>query len=443
MVASLAAPARAQDTATTTATGGSPPLGDCWGGVLSGDPLHCYALEQAERANLIDVTALYVAPGGGPLYVWLRQSEPVSEAVHESLRAKSREFYARWPEHTPHRAQFELDAVLSRGDPLPLSDTYEDIVLHVGGEKARRTQLAWASWRQVWPASAGSSGARGATEGFDVSGVDVTNLPEVNCRDDATDGCVLRLQYPSLGFAGRAHTYGPRTIHLQLKNLPEEMAEREALKDRLYPCREIGPCTYVREDGVTVHTTMRRTIAVELIEVKYDFGELWRWSALLDRFAQTAGNTIGITGAVVTVNHGGHPPPRLYPLAELQEAEDESEWRTTIVVGALDPHGAAAALPTLLPQLGIPVDAVGVVAHSDRRRGIAVADDLPPAAVGAARRGNGLEETGGGLPVGVIAGAGSSHSRPRGAGEFPGPSACAAWLEPLRPVVLDSPPCLH
>ena len=404
VVASWAAPARAQDTATTTATGGFPPLGDCWGGVLSGDPLHCYALEQAERANLIDVTALYVAPGGGPLYVWLRQSEPVSEAVHESLRAKSREFYARWPEHTPHRAQFELDAVLSRGDPLPLSDTYEDIVLHVGGEKARRTQLAWASWRQVWPASAGSSGARGATEGFDVSGVDVTNLPEVNCRDDATDGCVLWLQYPSLGFAGRVHTDGPRITYLQLKNPPEEMAEREALKHRLYPCYDTtGPCTYVR-DGATVHTNIRRTFEIEIIKVKYDFGELWRWAEILDRFAQTAGNTIGITGAVVTMNHGGHIAP-LYPLAELPEAEDPSEWRTTIVVGALDPHGAAAALPRLLPQLGIPVDAVGIVAHSDRRRGIAVADDLPPAAVGAARRGDGLEETGGGLPVGIIAGA--------------------------------------
>ena len=310
---SWAAPAHAQDATTTPASSG-PPLGDCWGGVLSGDPLHCYALEQAERANLIDVTALYVAPGGGPLYVWLRQSEPVSEAVHESLRAKSREFYARWPEHTPHRAQFELDAVLSRGDPLPLSDTYEDIVLHVGGEKARRTQLAWASWRQVWPASAGSSGARGATEGFDVSGVDVTNLPKVHCKVDPTDACVLWLQYPSLGFAGRVHTDGPRITYLQLKNPPEEMAEREALKDRLYPCHDtIGPCTYTR-DGATVRTHIRRTFEIELIEVKYDFGELWRWSALLSRFAQTAGNTIGITGGTVTVNHGGHPPPPGVPV---------------------------------------------------------------------------------------------------------------------------------
>ena len=93
----------------------------------------------------------------------------------------------------------------------------------------------------------------------------------------------------------------------------------------------------------------------------------------------------------------------LYPLAELPEAEDESEWRTTIVVGALDPHGAAAALPTLLPQLGIPVDAVGIVSHSNRRRDFTVADDLPLAGVGAERRGVEPEGASGGLPIGVIA----------------------------------------
>ena len=405
LAVSCAAPDRAQDAATTTATRGSPPLGDCWGGALSQDPLHCYALEQAERADLIDVTALYVAPGGGPLYVWLRQSEPVSDAVHDFLRTKSYEFYDRWPDRVPYLSQFELDAVLSRGDPLPLPAAYEDIVLHVGGEEARRTQRGWASWRQVWPASAGGSGARDPTEGFDVSGVDITNLPKVNCRDDLTDGCVLWLQYPGLGFAGRSRRYSPRTIYLHLKNPPEEMAEREALKDRLYPCRAtIGPCTYVREDGATVHTYIGRTIAVEIIEVKYDFGELWRWANILRRFAETAGNTIGITGANVTVNHGGHNS-ELYPLTELQEAEDQSEWRATILVGALDPHGAAAALPTLLPQLGIPVDAVGIVSHSDRRRYFTVANDLPLAGVGAEQRGDGPEETGEALPVGVIAGA--------------------------------------
>ena len=38
--------------------------------------------------------------------------------------------------------------------------------------------------------------------------------------------------------------------------------------------------------------------------------------------------------------------------------------RETIVVGSRDSQRTADALPVLLPQLGIPVDAVGVVAYS-------------------------------------------------------------------------------
>ena len=77
------------------------PLGYCWDGVLSQDPLHCYALEEAEREELIDVTALYEAPGGGPLYVWLNQTGPVSDEVYAFLKTKSKEFYDRWPDRVP------------------------------------------------------------------------------------------------------------------------------------------------------------------------------------------------------------------------------------------------------------------------------------------------------------------------------------------------------
>ena len=36
----------------------TPPAGDCWGGVLSDDPLHCYALEEAQRDGVIVVEGL-------------------------------------------------------------------------------------------------------------------------------------------------------------------------------------------------------------------------------------------------------------------------------------------------------------------------------------------------------------------------------------------------
>ena len=177
-----------------------PPLGDCWGGVFPEDPLHCYALEQAEREKLIDVTALYVAPGGGPLYVWLNQTGPVSDEVNAFLKTKSQEFYARWPNLAPH---LWVEAP-EMSHVLPPPAGYEDIVLHIGGEAARRQQRGGASWRQIWPTSTDRNGVRSAG-GFDVSGVNTTDFPEVDCRYEALNhACELWKEYPSLGIAGES-----------------------------------------------------------------------------------------------------------------------------------------------------------------------------------------------------------------------------------------------
>ena len=54
------------------------------------------------------------------------------------------------------------------------------------------------------------------------------------------------------------------------------------------------------------------------------------------------------------------------------------------MVWALDPQVAAAAMPELLPRLGIPLDAVGIIAHADRSveppvpaGGSSLASDVP------------------------------------------------------------------
>ena len=69
-----------------------PPPGDCWNEVLSNSPLHCYILEEAQRAGKIEVAAVYLAPGGGPLHMYLRQTEPISSEVGDFLREKTYEF---------------------------------------------------------------------------------------------------------------------------------------------------------------------------------------------------------------------------------------------------------------------------------------------------------------------------------------------------------------
>ena len=67
----------------------SPPPGGCWNGVLSADPVFCYFLEEAQRVGEIDIVAIYEAPGGGPLFVYLRQTETVSDEVGTFFREKA------------------------------------------------------------------------------------------------------------------------------------------------------------------------------------------------------------------------------------------------------------------------------------------------------------------------------------------------------------------
>ena len=79
----------------TDATAGDAPktaVEDCWNGVLSDDPLHCYILEEAQREGQIDVVAMYLARDGGALYIFLSQTAPISDAVGDFLRAKAHEY---------------------------------------------------------------------------------------------------------------------------------------------------------------------------------------------------------------------------------------------------------------------------------------------------------------------------------------------------------------
>ena len=101
---------------------------------------------------------------------------------------------------------------------------------------------------------------------------------------------------------------------------------------------------------------------VEIIPVKYSAWELRRWATILQRFAVSAGNTIGIVNARVHWNQQGGFYPQLF-LNGLSSANDSpADRRETIEVWTRgDQQVVADALPVLLPLLGIPVDAVGVV----------------------------------------------------------------------------------
>ena len=66
-----------------------PGRGGCFGGALAADPIHCVALEWAHmhRDEVLKVEAVYGA--GDQLYIYLVQTEPVSEEVYLHIQARA------------------------------------------------------------------------------------------------------------------------------------------------------------------------------------------------------------------------------------------------------------------------------------------------------------------------------------------------------------------
>ena len=341
-----------------------PPPGDCWNGVLSDDPLHCYILEEAQRTGHIDIVAIYLARERGPLYIFLSQTRPIREYVGRFLKAKAHEHLrsaGRCGNYTGDDRTRCFDEILDRKSlsplwrnfqywsALPESRGYEEILLRVGGTDGRRSVPGWASWSLVWPA--GGRSAR-VSSGLDVSDVDVTNVPDPDCSRDfpgiMLPSCRVWEARRETGVAGLHFNreVESTTMYFQVKSpLPEKEVRLKNLKREV--SRGFNP--------------KRRP--VEIIPVRYDFGQLWRWSVILNRFSLSVGNTVGIVRAKVDLNYSVYGDSRDVWINGVEPA-GLGEWlhvRNILIVYALDRDAAVATFPELLPQLGIPIDAVGLV----------------------------------------------------------------------------------
>ena len=352
---------------STQAAHADEPPDDCWGGTLSADRLHCHVIDQAHREGVIEVEGIY-DDNNGALYIFFDYLRPANNWLYGELgdyfRQEGKEFAVQHPDLVSydfdrHRCgtsssfydtieecmmyyTFQDDFI------VPWSVPYDRIWLRAGGADARRQEGGWASWTQVWPAMAAD--ASGASGRFDVSEVDVTNFPELNCVEQEQmflnlNSCLKWEAHPELDIAG---WHGNITYFVQVKAPLGQEANvdtaRAELK-RIY--------TYDDEHLIT-------------IPVEYELKELWQWAVILNRFAISSGNTIGITGTEIAPNFDTYEVA-VYPLADLQEAGGIRDYRETIHVWALDAQRVADSLPTLLPQLGIPVDAVGVVGQFSNR----------------------------------------------------------------------------
>ena len=345
----------------------------CWGGALSEDPLHCYVLEEAQREGLITVDGVFVV--GRLLRMYVTEDDLPDEELVEFLVAKGHEFIDRWPGRVSYNLKYsfchsELEAAYAEcmlrdtfwavPNINPWDSPYANIMLWPGGSESRFTKGGWASWRQLWPREERRSQARGTgrAAGFDVSGIDVTNFPELGCagpelRDRRS--CDYWKDNPDVGMAG-LHGGGIEgaQVYIQIKAPPGEEGNLEKSRDALIQ-------KYGFQDGETL----------TVIPVNYDFEEMRRWAVVLNRFAASPGNTIGLQNAVVSANVPSYVEGTVWPVEgfepvprALKPGEDYPSYtRNTVVVGAYDAPRMAQVFPGLLTQLGIPVDAVGIIAQ--------------------------------------------------------------------------------
>ncbi len=348
-------------TATPSSGAGSEPPGGCWDGALPEHGVHCHVLEEAQRQGAIEVVAIYEAPND-VLHVFLARSAPLDDELTSLFRRKASGLLSDRLESLSALA-FRWDMVGGgelRGLMVPPSmEGYDQAFLHVGGLKAVRSQPGWASWTQLWPDTSTAlkhdpgSGAR-----FDVSDIDRGNIPEPDCEVEVSgSGCRHWKLHPDSGIAGG---------HRNLDKRPGENKFRSyiQIKETLLPTDEEGRQALMRKLGLD---RSQISIEFEFVPVKYDYGEMWRWATILRRFVLSPSNTIGIVYAGVRANKKYDHLENLFPLDDLDLAVygDASTLRDTVGIHALDASVVVEALPELLPLLGIPIDAVGVVSTID------------------------------------------------------------------------------
>ena len=339
-------------------------------------------LEAAQREGIIKIESIF--QGDKVLYVYLHDAEPVSneilisDEVVEYFKAKSIKFVEQWPDQVFY-GKYEtcsrrldtspLDCLLNRGTTwreefiMPHAENYENILLRPWTSESLRSTRGWAAYRQVWPDRAtGGQGRPAIPSVFDISEVDTSNIPELDCQAPIISAhlgaCFDNKLYPNVGnIVGwyESHQRGPDDSFQQYVHLKPPQGEELDIAAAKAELVKTFP------GSLDHHWT--------IIPVKYDYQELWRWANLIDRFAYTSGNTIGIISSSVTHNVHRWPPTTelVFVLPSLPEADprNREDHRATIAVGTLHLQETVDALPKLLDQLGIPADAVGIVGRDD------------------------------------------------------------------------------
>ncbi len=340
--------------------------GNCFAGALSKDPIHCQVLTAAYDEGVLDIEAMYT--GRNLLYIFIANPESEGQAINDYIYQKAKQAVQADP--VPHcfteehpdwcnGGTMELPFSASgppRGALLPGSEQYANLRLIPGGKQALTEQPGWASFKHLWPASDAILAGAGGDGTFDLSDVDLVVDGEPDCSNTYHSGCKWYHFNPNLEIVG---DWGNFT-NPEATKLYEVKAEPGKERERIKAVK--AAFARNRPDLKPGVNWAKRVF----VPVKYSYLELWRWATLLDRFAQSRSNDIGVERAEVGANTGVEPYESHYlagvaPAGNTDRPRDMARIRTTIEIWSFEPQKTIRALPQLLSQLGIPEDAVGVV----------------------------------------------------------------------------------
>ena len=195
---------------------------------------------------------------------------------------------------------------------------------------------------------------------FDVSDVDTENIPAIDCSDTDvfhTLACQMREIFPELEIA---RWKDGSEIFVEVKASPgeEEWAVAEARAT-------IAEFFQLDQDQAQL---------VIVTPVRHSYDDLWRYHVILERFAKSAGNSIGILRSRIsdTAVSASATTRIAFPATGVDRVIrdeigvfDQSRVRATLWLWTADFEATLATLDRLLPQLGIPTDAVGVVIEAE------------------------------------------------------------------------------
>ena len=344
-------------------------VSDCFNGAMAGDPVHCTVIQDAHNQGEITVEAIYSTGNGRLLYIYIAEDHSDAERVFGDLAARAATRIEEFGVDSHCSTQFAPGICQPGTFPdklgftlMPLSVRYQDVRLRIGGVGARRSQVGWASFAQEWPNASERAAQSNALvpADFNVSDMDTENIPPIDCSDTFAFhalACQMREIFPELDIA---RWKDGSEIYVEVKATSGE--EERAIADARAAIVEFFQLDRDQAQSVIV------------IPVRHSYEDLWRYRVILDRFAVSAGNSVGILRSRIgdTIVSAAATSRVAFPVPGIEQVFrdengvfDQSRNRATLWLWTADFDSTLASLDRLLPQLGIPTDAVGVVIEAE------------------------------------------------------------------------------